>query len=49
MTLSSVGYYCKDLNLTHTTSLEYNSTLNDIISDMKNPKQLLVSIRKKVY
>lgn len=43
MTITSEGYNCKNLNLTHTFNVQYNSTLNDIISDIQNQKQLLVS------
>lgn len=40
MTVSSEGH-CKDSNLSHTLKIYYNSTLNDIISDMKNPNKLV--------
>lgn len=40
MTISSEGH-CKDSNLSHTLKMYYNSTLNDIISDMKNPNKLV--------
>lgn len=40
MMVNSEGH-CKDFNLTHTLNIHYNSSLNDIISDMRNPKRLV--------
>lgn len=42
MTVNSVGH-CEDSNLTHTLYIKYNSTLNEIILEMQQPK-LLVSL-----
>jgi len=43
MTVGSVGH-CKNSNLTHVLNIYYNSTLNDIISGIKNPTKQSVSI-----
>ncbi|VVC32694.1 Multicopper oxidase, type 3,Multicopper oxidases, conserved site,Cupredoxin,Multicopper oxidase [Cinara cedri] len=43
MTVSSGGH-CEDSNLTHTLHIQYNSTLNDIILEMKNPKLSVDSV-----
>lgn len=40
MMVSSEGH-CKDSNMSHTLKIYYNSTLDDIISDMKNPNNLV--------
>lgn len=40
--------HCKDFNLTHTLNINYDSSLNDIISDEKKPKQL-VSIMNRLF
>lgn len=40
------GGHCEDSNVTHTLYIQYNSTLNDIILEMRNPK-LSVGIVKQ--
>lgn len=47
MTVSSQGH-CKDSNLTHMLNIHYNSTLNDIISERKNPPKKTVSTTENI-
>lgn len=46
LTVSSQGH-CMVSNLTHMLNIHYNSTLNDIISEMKNPLKKPVSTMEK--
>lgn len=47
MTVSSQGH-CMDSNLTHILNIQYNSTLNDIISERKNPPKKTVSTMENI-
>lgn len=47
MTVSSEGH-CKESNLTHVVNIRYNSTLNNLITEI-NSRKKLVSMQLSLY